>query len=70
MQGVKSRSNFREIDYDEVIAKIWMKTRVSHSFATAFKVFGELKEIGFAPETILDFGCGAGPGLWAATGEF
>jgi len=64
---IKKRPNFSEIDYDEVISKIWTKTRVPHSYAAAFKVLSQLKEVGFEIQTMLDFGCGIGPGLWAAT---
>ena len=37
------------------------------SYSCAFKIFSQLKEVGFEIETMLDFGCGIGPGLWAAT---
>ena len=50
-----------------MITKIWTKTRVPFSYSCAFKIFSQLKEVGFEIETMLDFGCGIGPGLWAAT---
>ena len=61
-----TRSAVTTIEYDEVITKIWAKTKTAFSYAATFKVLSELKAAGFDAETMLDFGCGIGPGLWAA----
>ena len=60
----------KRIVYDAVISKVWAKTGMIKSYAATYKVLQELKQNGFAPRTMLDFGCGAGPGLWAANDLF
>ena len=66
LEYLTQRSSATKIEYDEVITKIWAKTKTTHSYAATLKVFTELKNAGFEAETMLDFGCGIGPGLWAA----
>jgi len=66
----QEEAEHKSIDYDEVVAKVWAKTGMIKSYAGIYKVFQELKQNGFVPRTMLDFGCGAGPGLWAANHLF
>jgi len=63
---INSDIDFEEINYDAVVSKIWCKTFLPWSYAATYKVLMELKNHGFEPETMLDFGCGPGAGLWVA----
>ena len=63
---INSDIDFEEINYDSVVSKIWCKTFLPWSYAATYKVLMELKTNGFEPETMLDFGCGPGAGLWVA----
>jgi ubiquinone/menaquinone biosynthesis C-methylase UbiE len=67
---MEQSAEHKGIIYDEVVAKVWNKTGMIKSYAATYKVFHELKINGFAPRTMLDFGCGTGPGLWAANAVF
>ena len=63
--AMDKQAKHKSITYDEVISKVWMKTGMIKSYAATYKVLTELKQNGFIPRNMLDFGCGAGPGLWA-----
>ena len=60
----------KAIIYDIVISKVWAKTGMMKSYAATYKILNELKNCGMVPRTMLDFGCGAGPSLWAANELF
>ena len=60
----------KAIIYDIVISKVWAKTGMMKSYAATYKILNELKNCGMEPRTMLDFGCGAGPSLWAANELF
>ena len=66
----QEEAEHKAIIYDEVVTKVWAKTGMIKSYAAIYKVLQELKQNGFKPRTMLDFGCGAGPGLWAANDLF
>ena len=68
--AMDQNAKHKSITYDEVISKVWLKTGCIKSYAATYKVLTELKQNGFIPRNMLDFGCGAGTGLWAANDLF